>query len=110
MTTPALNRNQEPDYGKRLLTKMLDHVASTNPYKLYATIPLSDDVPYKFRDITFADIVRCVDFLAFWLEDRIGRSDSFETLGFIGIADLRSVIFFHAAVKLGYKVCMCIWQ
>ena len=110
MIKPAINHNQEPDYGKRLLTRVLDDVASTSPHKLYATTPLSDEVPYKFRDITFADLVRCVNFLAFWLEERIGRSDSFETLGFIGIADLRGTVFFHAAVKLGYKVSACIPQ
>lgn len=86
------------------MTQVLDEVAKFTPDKLYATITLSDELPYRFRDVTFAEVARCVNFLAYWLGKRIGRSNSFETLGFIGIVDLRGAVFFHAAVKLGYKV------
>ena len=104
MTTAAVKTIQEPDYGRRLMTKVLDDVTKVTPDKLYATITLSDELPYRFRDITFAEVARCVSFLAYWLEDQYGRSDNLETLAFLGIADLRGAVFFHAAVKLGYKV------
>ena len=95
--------NHEPEYGRRILTKVLDEVAESTPGRLYATIPLADSLPYQFREFTFAEMAKCVDYLANWLEERHGRSDKFETLAFIGIADLRGAVFFHAAVKLGYK-------
>ncbi|KAL8788694.1 MAG: hypothetical protein Q9195_007195, partial [Heterodermia aff. obscurata] len=99
--------SHEPEYGRRLLTKVLDEVAESTPGKLYATIPLSDSLPYHFRELTFAEMARCIDFLANWLEERHGRSNTFETLAFIGIADLRGAVLFHAAVKLGYKASLC---
>ena len=99
--------SHEPEYGRRLLTKVLDEVAESTPGRLYATIPLSDSLPYQFRELTFGEMAKCIDFLANWLEERHGRSDTFETLAFIGIMDLRGAVLFHAAVKSGYKVRLC---
>ena len=95
---------QEPNYGRRLLPQVLDQVAQDSPHKVYTSIPLSDTLPYDFRDITFAEVAKCVNFVAHWLEERLGRSESFEALAFFGVADLRGTIFFYAALKVGYKV------
>jgi len=38
---------------------------------------------------------------AYWIQDKIGRSDVFETLVYI---DLSTAVIFLAAVKCGYKV------
>lgn len=106
MATMTASTVEEPDYGRRLMTKSLDDTAHKTPQKLYATITISDQPPYQFRDVTFAEMTRYVDFLACWLEERAGRSNSFETLAFVVIADLRGAMFFHAAVKLGYKASL----
>lgn len=95
---------EDPNYGKRLLPSTLDELARKHPSRLYAAIPRSGTISDGFRDITVADIVRCVDFMAHWIEEKIGRSTSFETITYIGISDLRGPIFFLAAVKCGYKV------
>jgi len=83
---------------------VLDELASAEPNRLYAAIPKSADVSEGFRDVTVADMARCVNFMARWIEDVYGRSESFETISFIGIPDLRGAAIFQAAVKCGYKV------
>ncbi|RYP27611.1 hypothetical protein DL767_007616 [Monosporascus sp. MG133] len=95
---------EEQAYGQRLMPSVLDELAKTNPNKLYGAIPNTADVTEGFRDITVADIARCANFMASWIAERFGRSESFETLTYIGIEDFRGIAVFHAAVKCGYKV------
>lgn len=90
--------------GRRLLPAVLDELAATNPTRLYGAIPKTSDLRDGFRDITVADLARCVNFMAKWIEDRFGRSDTFETITYVGITDFRGTIVFIAAVKCGYKV------
>lgn len=99
--------NQERSYGRRLLPQVLDEFSNSNPERLYATIPrLTQDLSQGFHDLTVKEVARCVNSLAWWLQDEIGRSDSFEALCYIGIPDIRSAMIFLAAIKCGYKV----WQ
>ena len=99
--------SQERSYGRRLLPQVLDDLSISNPERLYATIPrLAKDLSQGFHDLTVKEVARCVNALAWWLQDKIGRSDSFETLCYIGIPDIRSAMIFLAAIKCGYKV----WQ
>ncbi|RYP31564.1 hypothetical protein DL768_011169 [Monosporascus sp. mg162] len=96
----------EQAYGRRLMPSVLDELAKTNPNKLYGAIPNTADVTEGFRDVTVADIARCANFMATWIVERFGRSESFETLTYIGIEDFRGVAVFHAAVKCGYKLLL----
>lgn len=101
MASPALG---PPKYGSRQLHQTLDLISRQTPDRLYAVIPRSSDLADGFRDISFSDMARCSDFVAGWIESRIGRSTTFQTLCYIGIPDLRSVAVFFGAVKCGYKV------
>ena len=98
---------ENSDYGRRLLPSVLDELAKHNPDRLYAAIPRTGNISDGFSDVTVADLARCVDFTSRWLEDRVGRSNSFETITYIGVSDLRGVVVFLAAVKCGYKVGFC---
>ena len=101
----ALSSHDEPHhYGSRLLPQVVDELASSNPTRVYATIPVSPDLSQGFRDVTVLDIAKAVNAFAWWLEERIGKSSSFETLAYMGIPDLRYAVVFLAAVKCGYKV------
>lgn len=91
-------------HGCRLLPSQLDYNAAVTPDRIYASVPLTHDIADGFRDITTREVLDAVDSFAWWLRDRFGPSDSFETLAYAGIADLRYVIFFYGAVKCGYKV------
>ena len=98
---------QGPHHGRRLLHQVLDEISKSTPKRLYATVPRSTNLSEGFRDVTFEDMARCSDYLAFWLQAKFGRSSNFETLCYIGIPDLRSAAIFLAAVKCGYKVSVC---
>ncbi|KAI0544625.1 hypothetical protein F4679DRAFT_564277 [Xylaria curta] len=98
--------NSKPKYGRRLMPAALDELASTSPDRLYAAIPKTADVAEGFRDISVADMARCVDFMAQWIENLYGRSQDFETISYIGIPDLRGAAIFQAAVKCGYKLLL----
>lgn len=91
-------------YCYRLLPQVLDEHASASPTRLYASIPRSSDLSQGFQDVTCQDMARCVNFMAHWITERYGTSSSFETIAYIGIPDLRSVVVFLGAVKAGYKV------
>ncbi|KAI1811710.1 hypothetical protein GGS20DRAFT_561714 [Poronia punctata] len=95
-----------PSYGRRLMPMVLDELAAAEPNRLYAAVPKSSHVEEGFRDITVADMARCVNFMARWIEDVYGKSDTFETISFIGIPDLRGAAIFQAAVKCGYKLLL----
>jgi hypothetical protein len=84
---------------------VLDELAATNPNRLYGAIPKTTEMKDGFRDISVADLARCVNFMARWMEDRFGRSDKFETITYMGTSDFRGTVVFIAAVKCGYKVC-----
>jgi hypothetical protein len=91
--------------GARTLSETLDYLASVQPHRAYASIPTSIELSRGFRDVTLQQMVHAIDARAWWLSDLFGNSDSFETIAYVGVADLRYVVFFHAAVKCGYKVC-----
>ncbi|TRX87850.1 hypothetical protein FHL15_011268 [Xylaria flabelliformis] len=92
--------NSKPSYGRRLMPAVLDELARTSPDRLYAAIPKTADVTDGFRDISVADMARCVDFMAQWIENLYGRSQDFETISYIGIPDLRGAAIFQAALLL----------
>ncbi|KAI1778529.1 acetyl-CoA synthetase-like protein [Hypoxylon cercidicola] len=94
----------EQTYGRRLLPSVVDELARTDPRKLYAAVPLTVDAADGFRDISVADIARCVDYVASWVETKFGRGSNFETMTYIGISDIRGPVVFYAAVKCGYKL------
>lgn len=98
------NTNKRPLYGHRLLPRLLDEISKTTPYRLYASYPYSVDISLGFRDVTFQDMARATDSFAWWIHDRYGRSNEFESLAYMGVPDLRTPIIFLAAVKCGYKI------
>lgn len=94
----------KPLYGARLLPQVLDDLAVSDPERVYASLPISPDISQGFHDVTMREIANAVNNAAWWLEDRIGRTEIFETLAYMGPTDLRYPVAFFAAVKCGYKV------
>ncbi|KAL9084959.1 MAG: hypothetical protein Q9165_007825 [Trypethelium subeluteriae] len=91
-------------FGHRLLAVTLSDLAASEPSRIYATIPKTNDVSDGFLDVTFSDMNRMVSALTGWIEDTWDRSSSFETIAYVGVPDLRSAAVFFAAVRSGYKV------
>lgn len=93
-----------PAYGRRLVPQVLDELATTDPDRVYAAIPKTADVKGGYRDVTVAELARCVDYTAKWMEAKFGRSESFETITYLGLSDLRGITTLLAAIKTGFKV------
>jgi acyl-CoA synthetase (AMP-forming)/AMP-acid ligase II len=88
--------------GRQLLPVVVDE---RDPQWLFARVPKSPThLQDGFVDITCGSFARAVNRIAGWLEDRFGRSSSFETLAYLGPSDIRYCMFILGASKVGYKV------
>ena len=94
------------DCGERLLPQILDSLADTDPNRVYAAIPLSAQVSDGFQDITVASLANAVNRCCWWMQEKPGTSTTFDTIAYLGIADLRYAIVFLASVKCGRKVLL----
>lgn len=93
--------------GRQLLPVVVDE---RDPTWIFARVPKSSTTLQDgLIDVTCGAFARAVNRAAGWLEDRFGRSTSFETLAYIGPSDIRYGIIFLAATKLGYKVSEQYW-
>ncbi|RYP62963.1 hypothetical protein DL769_007102 [Monosporascus sp. CRB-8-3] len=72
------------DYGRRLIPHIVDDLAKSDPERIVYSFPKSQDVSKGFRDVTARNLASAVDKVAWWLQKEIGRSSSFETIGYIG--------------------------
>lgn len=91
-------------YGRRLVPQVLDELAANVPDRVYAAIPKTSNVQDGYRDVTIAELAGCINFMARWLEEKFGRSETFETLTYVGLSDLKGIATLLAAIKVGYKV------
>lgn len=92
------------DYGKRLLPQVVDHLASTEPTRIYASIPKSPmTLEDGFHDVSVVDLSAMVNRMAWQIEKTIGKG-SLEALAFIGATDIRYAVTLLASIKTGYKV------
>ncbi|KAI1621302.1 hypothetical protein EDD37DRAFT_581368, partial [Exophiala viscosa] len=90
-------------HGERLIPHIVDAYAHSNPERAYALVPLYLDGRMEYRTITMRDLSNAVNRAAWWLKENLGQSTDFETLAYMGPADIRYGIFFIAAIKVGYK-------
>ncbi|KAL8829920.1 MAG: hypothetical protein Q9170_005963 [Blastenia crenularia] len=90
-------------YGQRLLPHVIDDRSKEKPDDVYALIPKSTKFSDGMLEITYGTLSRAIDGVAFWLEETLGKSKTFETIAYIGTADLRYFILALAATKAGYK-------
>ena len=88
----------------RLLPAVLEHVARTDPQRIYAAIPKEANLDHGLRLVTFTEVLKAIDSFAWFLENNVGVSSSFDTLTYVGVDDLRYVVFFFACIKTGHKV------
>lgn len=92
-------------YGRRLVPQVVDELAATVPDRVYASIPKTSNVQDGYQDVTMAEFAGCINFMARWLEEKFGRSETFETIAYVGLSDLKGITTLLAAIKVGYKVC-----
>jgi len=89
--------------GERLLPQVADAHAKFDPERIWASTAHSD-ISRGFRDVTFKELAHAVNYVAWWIDGKIGRSNDFETIAYMGVSDIRYGFMFLAAIKCGYKV------
>lgn len=99
-----MTRKSGEAYGRRLVPQVVDELAAAVPDRVYAAIPRTADVQDGYRDVTIAELANCVNFMARWLEKKFGNSETFETITYVGLSDLKGITILLAAIKVGYKV------
>lgn len=87
----------------RLLPQIVDDLARDEPSRIFTAIPRTNDISDGLRDVTALEFATAVNRAAWFLEKVLGRSNSVETLTYIGPSDLRYPILSLAAPKAGYK-------
>lgn len=90
---------------KQLLNHIVDGLAQTRPYSVWAEIPKSlNTYDAGFRRVTYRDLANAINGVAWWLSESLGQGTNFETLAYFGPWDIRYVVLPLGAVKAGYKV------
>ena len=90
--------------GKRLVAHIIDDMALREPGRTLYVAGKSQQVSDGTFDISAKDLAQCVNYTSWWIMRVFGRSDEYETLAYIGITDIRYLVFIIACNKTGYKV------
>ncbi|KAL4936564.1 hypothetical protein BDV06DRAFT_233299 [Aspergillus oleicola] len=89
---------------RRLLPSILDYRAEIQPDRVWARFPVSPtSYDHGFRAATYSQMRNAVNRTAWIFAGSIGTSTNFDTLAYLGHADLRYHIVLLAAIKIGYK-------
>lgn len=99
-----MDRQSPSRHGQRLLPRVIDEIAETEPEKIFAVIPRTFDLDDGFMNVTYSDFAKAIHRMSAWLEGKLGRSSSFETVAYIGPSDIGYFILAIAACKVGFKV------
>lgn len=62
------------------------------------------DLSKGFENISFARFANAINKLAWFIEEAIGKSTSFETIAYLGVTDVRYHMVQMAVCKTGHKV------
>lgn len=72
-------------YGRRLIPQIVDDRAQSEPHRPVYSVPRDPtDLSKGFRDISALTFANAVNRVAWWLVAELGRSETFETVGYIG--------------------------
>ena len=94
----------QPDYGHRIIADLIDQRAREDPQRPFWSLPRSSNLADGFRDIGYGSVARAINRTAWWLEEIVGKSTTFETLAYMGPPDLRYAVLTVAAQKTGHTV------
>jgi len=96
------------DFGKRLLSHLIDQRARDNHKTPWASIPINaTSVASDYRDVSYQQLANAINRCAQWLIDNIPKSVELEPVAYIGPHDIRYHIAALAGPKSGHVVS---WQ
>ena len=91
--------------SKQLLNNIVDGMASTRPWAIYAEVPrASDTYEVGYRTVTYGRLASAINGVAWYLKEKLGQSMDHQTLSYIGPNDLAYVMMVLGACKAGFKV------
>ena len=92
------------DCGRRLIPKLIDDIAYSDPQRPFVSVPRSSNVQEGYEDISYSAFAKAVDRCSWWIQKELGRDVKSKTLFYIGPLDLRYLIVLLAAAKTGHIV------
>ena len=98
-------QNNPQNCGYRLIPKLVDEIAQTDPQRPFISVPRSARVEDGFVDITYRQFAAAINRCCWWLDRQLGCSKTFDTLFYFGPLDYRHFIVVLAAAKTGHVVC-----
>ncbi|KAF9772866.1 hypothetical protein IL306_009409 [Fusarium sp. DS 682] len=72
------------ELGRRLIPRILDEMSRDEPGRVIYSIAKSADISQGFTEITTRNFANAVNKTAWWLKGLVGKSESFQTIGYIG--------------------------
>jgi hypothetical protein len=92
--------------GQRLLPVAIDEIARVDPEKVWALLPRSRNIQDGYQNITYSVFANAINRTAWFLQEKFGQppANTFPTVAFVGLADMRYQVIEMAAAKTGYKV------
>lgn len=91
--------------ARRILAKVVDDVAATDPDRKFAIVPKGPELSDGLQTITMKQVSNATNFCCNWIEKTIGLpTQSRETLAYMAANDVRYCFFLLACQKLGYQV------
>lgn len=97
---------ENPDYGRRIFTNIIDDVARTDPSRVVVAIPRSSTPQDGWKDVSYSQYANAINRLCHWIVAKAGSSldGQFPTFAYIGPNDIRYFIFVAAATKCQFQV------
>ena len=74
----------EVAYGRRLLPQIMDELAQAQPERIIFILTTRRMNVLEFRNVTAREFVNAVNRTAWWIEERVGRADAVQPIGYIG--------------------------
>lgn len=90
---------RSPQFGRRLLSHLIDERAESNHERPYASIARTINVQDGFEDISYARFANAINRAAAWLTSNFGSRPNPQTIMYMGSLDLRYAILALGAVK-----------
>lgn len=95
------------DAGRRLLPRLLDEIAQSDPHRVLYSIAKTQNPAGGFQDIDAKTFARAVNRCSWYIEKSLGRGGrDFPTLAYMGPQDLVYPMLILACVKTGYKLLL----
>lgn len=72
------------ELGRRLIPCILDEMSRDEPDRVIYSIAKSVDISKGFTEVTARKFANAVNKTTWWLESLVDKSESFQTIGYIG--------------------------